>query len=151
MKESDQNQGCLKWTNTDSRLSAETFGHPAREIEMDCHICTMQGEKIVGKQARGLWDTGTSTTVITPEIAAKLHLQPKGSMNVNGLGGAQQAWRTVCYFRFPNGKFFGPLVVAVHELPSVDVLIGMDIISIGKLAIERKPDNGTLFTFDINP
>lgn len=118
---------------------------------MDCYVCTMtQDGKMRGKQARGLWDTGTSVTVITPAIAEKLHLKPVGDMDMNGLGGVQQAWRAVAFFRFPNGKNCGPLLVAVHELPSVDVLIGMDVISIGKFLIERKPDGGTRFTFDMN-
>ena len=110
----------------------------------------MQGDILRGKKVTGLWDTGTSTTVITPAIAAKLNLKPKGDMNMNGIGGVQKAWKTECFFRFPNGMACGPLLVAVHELPSVDVLIGMDVISTGTFTIRRKPDGGTLFTFDMN-
>lgn len=117
---------------------------------MDCHLCLMQGETMKGWKARALWDTGSSITVVSPVVAAKMRLIPIGDMNMNGLGGKQKAWKSKCYLRFPNGKFFGPIVVVVHELPSVDVLIGMDVISIGKLTIERKPDGGTLFTFDMN-
>ena len=144
------NPASLRWTNTDSRLSAETFGRPATEIEMDCHLCLMQGETMRGWRVNALWDTGSSITVVSPVVAAKMRLIPIGDMNMNGLGGKQKAWKSKCYLRFPNGKFCGPIVVAVHELPSVDVLIGMDVISIGKLTIERKPDGGTRFTFDLN-
>lgn len=44
----------------------------------------------------------------------------------------------------------GPMMVVVDEIPSVDVLLGMDVIRFGKFTIERKPDGGTLFTFDMN-
>ena len=110
----------------------------------------MQGETMKGWKARALWDTGSSITVVTPAMADKMHLLPIGDMNMNGLGGKQKAWKSKCFLRFPNGKFCGPIVVAVHELPSVDVLIGMDVISTGTFTIRRKPDGGTLFTFDMN-
>lgn len=110
----------------------------------------MQGSTMKGWKVNALWDTGSSITVITPAVAAKMHLQPTGDMSMNGLGGKQTAWKSVCFLRFPNGKFCGPITVAVHDLPSVDVLIGMDVICTGKLTIEPKPDGGTLFTFDMN-
>ena len=108
------------------------------------------GNRFAGVSAKGLWDTGTSTTVITPAIATKLGLQPMGGMTMNGLGGKHQSWLTLAFFRFPNGVIAGPIQMAVHDLPSTDVLIGMDIISMGKFTIERKPDGGTRFTFDLN-
>lgn len=115
---------------------------------MDCNICVMTGnKKFTGVKAKALWDTGTSTTVISPAIAEKLNLEPIGGMRMNGLGGVQQSWLTLAYFRFPNGIVAGPFRMAVHELPSVDVLIGMDIISMGRFLLERKPDGGTKFMF----
>lgn len=105
--------------------------------------------RFTGVKARGLWDTGTSTTVITPAIAEKLNLRPVGGMKMNGLGGVQQSWLTIAYLRFPNGTVVGPLYMAVHDLPSTDVLIGMDIISMGTFLLERKPDGGTRFTFKL--
>lgn len=118
---------------------------------MDCNICILRDDGVFsGVSAKGLWDTGTSTTVITPAIAARLKLPIVGGMNMNGLGGRQQAGMTIAYFRFPNRTVVGPIRMAVHELPSTDVLIGMDIISMGTLLLERKPDGGTKFTFDLN-
>jgi len=118
---------------------------------MDCNICVMTGDReFTGVKARGLWDTGTSVTVITPAIAAKLHMEPLGGYSMNGLGGVQQSWLTVGFLRFPNGAVWGPIHMAVHDLPNTDVLIGMDVISCGTFTIRRKPDGGTLFTFDMN-
>lgn len=115
---------------------------------MNCNICVMTGNNMFsGVKARGLWDTGTSTTVISPAIAYKLNLQPIGGMKMNGLGGVQESWLTLAYFRFPNGTVAGPIRMAVHELPSTDVLIGMDIISMGRFLLEPKPDGGTKFMF----
>ena len=141
----------LTWTHTRSQLSAETIGRPARSLDMDCHICVMTGEnKFAGTKVKGLWDTGTSTTVITPAVAAKLNLKPAGNMTMNGLGGKQKSWITMACLRLPNGMVAGPFYMAVHELPSTDVLIGMDVISMGTFLLERKPDGGTRFTFELN-
>ena len=116
---------------------------------MDCAIIAVIDGQMRWERVRGLWDTGTSTTVITPAVAERLGLKPDGknSMSLNGLGGKQTAWTAVASIGFPNGKAYGPIEMAVHELPSVDVLIGMDVISIGKMIIEPKPDGGTKFMF----
>lgn len=145
-----RSQNVLTWTHTKSSLSAETTGKPARSLKMDCHICVMTGNnKFTGTKVRGLWDTGTSTTVITPAVAAKLNLKPVGNMNLNGVGGKRQSWVTIACLRFPNGVVAGPFYMAVQELPSTDVLIGMDVISMGRFLLERKPDGGTKFTFTL--
>lgn len=117
---------------------------------MDCAIIEMGSRR--HERFKGLWDTGTSTTVITPDVAARLGILPdtEHSMGLHGLGGTTDAPTVVAAIGFPNGQAFGPIEMAVHELPSVDVLIGMDVISIGKLTIERKADGGTRFTFDLN-
>lgn len=151
MKDQNLNQEFLKWDLTSSSISAETTGRPAASLEMDCNICVLKENGIFsGVSAKGLWDTGTSTTVITPAIAERLKLPYVGGMSMNGLGGKQQTGLTIAFFRFPNRTVIGPIRMAVHELPSVDVLIGMDIISMGTFHLERKPDGGTLFTFDLN-
>jgi len=106
-------------------------------------------KKLTGTKVRGTWDTGTSTTVITPAVAAKLNLKPVGNINLNGLGGRQMSWLTIAWLRFPNGIVLGPLYMAVQDLPSTDVLIGMDVISMGRFLLERKPDGGTRFTFTL--
>ena len=149
MTKQNSNPDSLTWTHTRSSLSAETFGKPANSLDMDCHICVMNGDKFSGVPARAIWDTGTSTTVISPAVAEKLGLQPVGDMSMKGLGGIQHSWITIAYLRFPNGIVAGPFYMAVHDLPSTDVLIGMDIISMGTFKLERKPDGGTRFTFTL--
>ena len=145
-------QNGLTWTFESSRLSAESFGYPADEIVMVCGVGALRDNGLKWKRVKALWDTGTSTTIITPTVAAMLGLEPeeKDFMDLNGIGGVVRAWTSVVYIGLPNGKAWGPVSVAVRELPSTDVLLGMDIISIGKFTIERKPDGGTRFTFDLN-
>lgn len=115
---------------------------------MDCYIGI---EDEYGKRktsVRALWDTGTSTTVITPDVARKLKPKVFDTISLNGLKGQSRAPVCAAYILFPNGRAYGPIAVAIHELPSADVLLGMDVISIGTFMLRRKPDGGTLFTFD---
>lgn len=71
-------------------------------------------------------------------------------MGLSGMGGTDMAWTALVSIGLPCGLAWGPMRVAVHELPTHDVLLGMDIIRIGNFTIERKPDGGTRFTFDLN-
>ena len=116
---------------------------------MDCHIGAAIDGAIHWQRVNVLWDTGTSTTVISPVLAARLGLKPKDGdyIDLNVVGGIARSWMTVVYVGFPNHKVYGPLPVAVKELPSTDVLLGMDVISIGTFLLEPKPDGGTKFMF----
>lgn len=141
----------VTWTYEPARLSAETFGHPALELEMDCEMGVRQGGRWIKTPVRALWDTGTTYTIITPEVASKLPLV-KLDRKI-GLSGMNSHGESDLYFAgviFPNGKSFGPIAVAIQPLPSVDVLLGMNVILGGTFTIRRKPDGGTLFTFDMN-
>ena len=118
---------------------------------MDCEIGALQNGRLIKTPVRALWDTGTSITVITPEVASKLPLvKLDKKIGLNGLKNKSEAELYLAAVVFPNGKIFGPIVVAVQELPSTDVLLGMNVILGGTFAIQRKEDGGTLFTFDMN-
>lgn len=118
---------------------------------MDCHIGVYENGKWRKMPVRALWDTGTSVTVITPRVAETLNL-PKldGKFTLNAVNNQSEAQLCVARVILPNNKAYGPIAVAVQNLPSVDVLLGMDVISSGTFTIERKPDGGTRFTFVLN-
>ena len=67
-----------------------------------------------------LWDTGSTMTVIPDELASKLNLEPVGKMM------AETA----------SGKLG----------PGIDILIGMDIITLGDFVITNY-NNKTVFSF----
>lgn len=149
MTTKNSNHNFLTWTYDKQTLLAETTGKPIRELEMDCHIGIQYEGRFIATPAKSIWDTGTSTTAISTAIAAKLGLQPVGMMRIHGMGGTKQVPVCVACFVFPNRTAFGPIHMVVHDMPSTDVLIGMDIITAGKFSLEHKPDGGTRFTFSI--
>ena len=151
-KNSDQSSHASlgEWHWTNRSLSAESIGKPIKEIEMDCHICTIdEGKMTAAIPVKAIWDTGSSVTVISSFVAASLGLQIVGEMRMHGMGGTEVAPICYAYLRFPNGTAIGPVRMAIHNLPSTEVLIGMNIITAGKFLLERKPDGGTRFSFTL--
>lgn len=98
-----------------------------------------------------IWDTGATSTVITPKVVAELGLKPSGKVMVRGVGpaGAPQAHQSNTYLVniiLPNNVRFVGTRVSENSIEGGDVLIGMDIITAGDLAITNH--NGeTTFTF----
>ena len=151
MTEKDKHPVSLQWTIGARRLTAESFGRPARSICMACHIGRRDGAGIKWVKALGIWDTGATMTVVSPDVARRLQLEPVDSMQAGAVGGSHETVKAYGFVGLPNKKAYGPIDVAIDVLPEgIDVLIGMDVISIGTLTIRRKPDGGTLFTFDMN-
>lgn len=141
--------GSLKWTFDRLRLSAETDGHPAEQIVMGCAIGVIDADGRRKTSVQALWDTGTAMTIVSTDIARRLRLQQIDTITLHGLGGESIAPVCKAVILFPNGIAYGPIAVAVQDMPVSQVLLGMDIISIGTFLLERKPDGGTRFTFTL--
>jgi len=115
-----------------------------------------------------LVDTGATTTMISPRVVAKIGLVPIGKMPFGGISG--ERWHNAYLFHVGFAGHPVPLSVVqvpdpdldakwakVHvykpvikggELPDgtgFDVLLGMDVISTGRLEIDRSGDFS--FTF----
>jgi hypothetical protein len=102
-----------------------------------------------------IWDTGAMGTVITSKVVAGLGLKPSGQITVQGVGpaGTPQSHPANTYLInlfLPNNVALVGVRVAESSVSGCDVLIGMDVISSGDLAITNH--NGkTTFTFRIPP
>lgn len=100
-----------------------------------------------------IWDTGAMGTVITSNVVAGLGLKPSGQITVQGVGpaGTPQSHPANTYLInlfLPNNVELVGVRVAESSVSGCDVLIGMDVIGSGDLAITNH--NGkTTFTFRI--
>lgn len=88
--------------------------------------------------AKTLWDTGATNSVISVELAKSLALTSVGISNVTHGGGKGTSPRYAVNFQLPNGV--GIIGVLVTEFPepedkSFNVIVGMDVICIGDLSI----------------
>lgn len=97
-----------------------------------------------------LWDTGATRSVITKKTAADLGLISTGTTRVNHAGGTSDHQTYVVNFFLPNSVGMTGVVVTECDdaAGSFGVIIGMDIICAGDLAITNH-DGKTTMTFRV--
>ncbi len=101
-------------------------------------------------QAKAQWDTGATGTCISKELVAQLGLQPTGMINVQTPSGIGTMNKYMINLILNNEVKITNLVVMDSEIGNqgIDVLIGMDIISIGDFAVSNF-EGKTQFSFRI--
>lgn len=101
-------------------------------------------------QAKAQWDTGATGTCISKEIVTQLGLQPTGMINVQTPSGIGTMNKYMINLILNNEVKIMNLAVMDSEIGNqgIDVLIGMDIISIGDFAVSNY-DGKTQFSFRI--
>ncbi len=98
---------------------------------------------------KGIWDTGASGTVITKNVVDSLSLKPTGQTMVNHAHGSNITNTYLVNITLPSNITVQNVVVTEGKLPEgVDLLIGMDIITLGDFSITNK-DKTTVMTFRI--
>lgn len=94
-----------------------------------------------------IWDTGATNTTITQDVVNKCGLQPTGMTVVHHANGQANVNTYLINIGLPNGILVEDVPVNGGKLVGpFDVLIGMDIITLGDFAVTNK--NGkTMFSF----
>ena len=103
--------------------------------------------KGVKKHYTALWDTGSTMTVISDYLAKEMKLEPVGEMIADTAGGKYVAKRYIISLHLPNRLNIENVMISSGKLgPGIDILIGMDIITLGDFAITNY-NNKTVFSF----
>jgi hypothetical protein len=98
---------------------------------------------------KGIWDTGATNSVVTQKVVDNLKLQQIGVAKVNGVHGEDTSPVFLVDFILPLGLTIPGLRVTLGKLPNdTDVLIGMDIISLGDFSVTNL-DGRTKMSFRI--
>lgn len=100
---------------------------------------------------KALWDTGATSSVVTPWVVKDLGLSPVGKSFLNHGGGRSEQMIYVVNLYLPNGVGF--VGVPVAEMDKIEdsgfgIIIGMDIIASGDFSLtnfQRK----TCFSFRV--
>lgn len=102
-------------------------------------------------EVNGLWDTGASRSVVSSRVVAALNLQPVGRMRIAGVNGSAIQQRFIVGMRLSDRVGIQRLDVTEGVLSDhFDMLIGMDVISIGDLALTADEETGeTVFSFQV--
>ena len=127
------------------------YSHIVKEIKAPISIFSSR-KSADGKclKIEALWDTGATHSVISPKIAKDLDLSPVDNLFVGGINIEISSDIVVVTITLPNGMTLTDRRFYVCNIPGVEVLIGMDIISMGDFNISNA--NGkTLFSFVIPP
>ncbi|MDD5712507.1 MAG: SEC-C metal-binding domain-containing protein [Smithellaceae bacterium] len=86
---------------------------------------------------KGLWDTGATNTVITEKVVQECALEPIGKVKVETASGTDIVDMFLVNVELPNKVGVHHLLVSKGKVKGADVLIGMDIINQGDLAISN--------------
>lgn len=109
------------------------------------------GKPLNIKKYVAIWDTGATSSVITPKIVKELGLVSSGLIQVHGVAGSKDNAKTyLISLGLPNKIRVDSVRAA--EVPQIvgeaDMLIGMDIITLGDFSVTNV-NNKTVFSFRI--
>lgn len=100
--------------------------------------------------AKALWDTGATGTCISKELASKLNLPPTGMQQIQTPSGTAIVNQYKMHIVLNKEVMINNVTVIDSEIgnQNIDILIGMDIISLGDFGISNF-ENRTQFTFRV--
>jgi hypothetical protein len=91
--------------------------------------------RVAKHAAKALWDTGATRSSVSPSVVSALGLVPVGAVEVHHGGGCETCATHLVNFRLPNGVGIVGLMVTELPLHGFDVLVGMDVITLGDMSI----------------
>lgn len=95
---------------------------------------------------RAIWDTGATGSVITERVAKDLKLKPTGMTQVSTAGGTMLQNEYFVNIYLPNKVYVPDVRVTEGKLSNIDILIGMDIISLGDFSVTNH-EGKTMMSF----
>ena len=99
------------------------------------------------KEFQGIWDTGATGTVITQRVVDDCGLKPVGMVEVHGVNSKEMSETFLVNILLPNNLGVQQMLVVKGRIAgNADVLIGMDIITLGDFAITNM-GGSTVFSF----
>lgn len=99
---------------------------------------------------KAVWDTGATCSCISQEIVESLNLSKIDQVINYTANGTRVAGVYLVNVYLPNGVVFSPIRVIDAEILGADILIGMDVINNGDLAITNR-NGATWMTFQLPP
>lgn len=107
-----------------------------------------QLKNIKGENCQCLWDTGASSSCISKNLADRLGLAQTGIAQSFTAAGPTQTKTYVVNIGLPNNVQISMVQVSEAVLNGFDVLIGMDIITLGDFSITNVGGR-TIFSFRV--
>jgi len=120
------------------------------EIRQAQSLCKIFTElKCVPFPCKAIWDTGATNTVISERLVNELELKPITQADVHGANISERVNVYQIDLLLPNRvAVIDNLVSVARNIHGGDVLIGMDIITLGDFAV-RNENGKTVFSYRI--
>jgi len=138
-------------TNIEEHLAFDfEFTHIVKEIETPVKLYS-SSESTEGKciEINAIWDTGATHSVISSELAKQLEAEPVDKCLVSNVYSKNKTSDVIMStLILPNGTIIYGKRFSICDIPGADVLIGMDIISMGDFVITNAKRK-TMFSFVI--
>lgn len=129
-------------------ITARTLGHPRKLFTPITVVNLDPPGNMAAVTINGMWDTGAEFCLISRDLAAKLGINFKKSVNAVGIGGTVDSPLGYVYVALlSNGDLVDTIAAVVEETsPSGEYsfVIGMDFIRKGTLAISSTAIDTTL-------
>lgn len=93
-----------------------------------------------------VWDTGATNTIISPDVIEALNLKPLESARIEGVGGTVDSSVYEINIFLENNMEFRSIKALSGDIGDYDLIIGMDIITMGDFVISNK-NQETWFSF----
>lgn len=117
-----------------------SYGGNIRQVYTPCGVteerCATSGD--FGNFV-AVWDTGASRSVISNDIVRRLGIEKVTESKTKTMGGEVDVDIYVVDILLPGGMAIPSVTVSSGILDGFDVLVGMDIISLGDFAITGTP------------
>lgn len=123
------------------------YDHIVRQIMVECTIQLPYSASVDYDNLLALWDTGANITCISARLAEKLRLEPSDVVTI-AVANNELFHADVYYVQLSMGQFTIPFtkVLGIPMDESKELIIGMDVISKGDLAISNF-DGKTVLSF----
>ena len=129
-------------------LYSKRYGTRVDAIITECQFCTTGGGKNITAHS-SLWDTGSTTTILSRRLINELKTEPFNKGGMSGIGGNTEGNTYLLHVMLPTGDAVTYVEVFEADLEDFDAIIGMDIISLGDFHIDSSQGD-TLFSFQVN-
>jgi len=137
----------------DSKHSAVSYYFEKRlnKLVIPVQLYSYPFNSMLTVSANALWDTGATMSAITPEIRDKLKAETIQRKKITAVHTAKEVDVVLITIELPNRIIKQTIKVAVCDMASKsEMLIGMDIISLGDFALSNGGEQ-TLFSFAVPP
>lgn len=123
----------------------------ANAIQTNCVITPYfekkQGTLVPGCEVEStVWDTGATNTIISAAVIEALGLDPIEKSQIEGVGGIMESSVYKINIYMENNVEFIAINALSGDIGDYDLIIGMDIITLGDFVISNK-DGKTWFAF----